>query len=614
MDVDETLRRAAQQLNTSLAEERIPEVPRRSQRGWLVAALGAVVTIAVVGGLALVMRNESPAPLGSDIVSSTTSTTLATAPNTEPSSTDDDVRFVNEKHGFEITYPADWYRADQILAPALTSPPQQIEEVLSLGTYPLRPGGSKCPHVPLNALLDLGPVDALISIVLGTGTGNPWPAAFGPDSFLPGEIAGDAPVDARTCSGRADLDYRWGVYSLDGRSVQIFVAFGDSVGVKTQTQTWRVLDSLSWTNPPGESSEPIVTVLPAEQTLPLRVLAIRPNNPSLAVLDFETGTTTLYPPGAHALPLDATDGAVITPNRAFIIWTNGVARLFTGSLASVDVELGPHPPRDISGFAPALRVVPSPDSNRAWLVQPGLGYGPDRVPTLVELIELPGGGRRELFEADANAFPVAATATGLVLNTERLFDTGDGFTTEPGSERVIHLREVGTIDDVGEGRAVAASAAIVVRLVCPSDQPSCDIYRSNELVISNPDGTSERVVSAPIPGTWRAVGGPPIPSDAMPLQTVSPDGSTALVSVGQELDVNGTPTSSALVAVNLDDGSTRIVAEFNGATPSATWSADNQWIALFDRNAIHLINAANPETTITFTDVIPPDHFPLAAG
>jgi len=89
MDVDETLRRAAQQLNASLADERIPEVPRRApRRGWgaMALALGAVVAVALVGSVALLRRDGASPPVGVDPVPSTIST-----PSTEPPPGRDDV-------------------------------------------------------------------------------------------------------------------------------------------------------------------------------------------------------------------------------------------------------------------------------------------------------------------------------------------------------------------------------------------------------------------------------------------------------------------------------------------------------------------------------------------
>jgi len=157
-------------------------------------------------------------------------------------------QYINEEHGFEITYPEDWYRADEILAPALSSPPQLIEEVLSLGTYPLRPGGPRCPNVPENALMDLTSRDVLISIMLGGVSGvDRWPEAFGAASFPPRDV----PVDAQTCIGQPNLDVRTGSFTLDGRDVRVMVAFGADVTLNRQYHTWQILDSFKWTDTTG---------------------------------------------------------------------------------------------------------------------------------------------------------------------------------------------------------------------------------------------------------------------------------------------------------------------------------------------------------------------------
>jgi len=350
------------------------------------------------------------------------------------------------------------------------------------------------------------------------------------------------------------------------------------------------------------SGEPSVTPIALDQSIPLRVLAVRPNNPSLAVIDLSERTTTVYGPGVHALPLDATDGAVATPSRDWIIWTNGVARLFSDGLDHVDQILGPSPPREISGFAPAIRVVPTPDSRRAWLVQPGITYGDNDHATIVDLVDIEDGSVLLRSETDGSAFPVAATDDGLVLNSHNWLDTGDGFTEEPGSEVTILLNADGSTNQIGAGRALAASANRVVRVT------------SNQLLISDPDGSNEVEVLQPFDGAWVDIGGPGIPSDAMPFQTVSPDGSEVLISLGREFDVNGSPGYSELIAVDISDGSTRSLAEFDGTTPNATWSSDGEWIALFWQDDITLIDAFDSTVVIPLEDVVPAGHFPLAAG
>lgn len=383
-------------------------------------------------------------------------------------------------------------------------------------------------------------------------------------------------------------------------------------------------ESTSTTTSPSttevERPDPLVSPLGVNPGIPLRIVAIRPNNPSIAVIDLQSGQLTEYPPGTHALPADATDGAVVTPNRDVIIWTNGIARLFAGDLGSVTRVLGPTPPRDLEGIAPALRVVPLPDGQRAWLVQPGVTTESTVATTLVELIDLSTGEQLLAEELNEDAFSIASTGDGLILNTDDLLRTDEGFITAPGSQRVIHLLGDGTVTDLGQGLAMAASSDTIAVLACPLDDEDCEPYATNELALIKLDsGEGIEVPKPSAGGVWRSVGGPMIPSDAMPLQTVSPDGSTLLVSLGLSLDVNGTPAESSLVAVNLIDGTTRTLANFDGATPLTTWSADGEWVALIDRIDadridIQLINFTDPNQTILIEDAIPSGHFPLAAG
>ena len=88
-------------------------------------------------------------------------------------------------------------------------------------------------------------------------------------------------------------------------------------------------------------------------------------------------------------------------------------------------------------------------------------------------------------------------------------------------------------------------------------------------------------------------------SDAMPLQTASPDGSRLLIALGKNFDVNGTSTTTTLFILDLDQAILELVAEFAvHIPPLATWSADGQWIAILDSRDIRLVDASDPERTI----------------
>jgi hypothetical protein len=78
-----------------------------------VTAFVAVVAVAAV----VVQSDDSTEPV--------TGETTSSAPTV--------IHYRDDAHGFEMTYPADWFRAEQNLMPELTTP----VEILSLATYPL---------------------------------------------------------------------------------------------------------------------------------------------------------------------------------------------------------------------------------------------------------------------------------------------------------------------------------------------------------------------------------------------------------------------------------------------------------------------------------------------
>jgi hypothetical protein len=248
------------------------------------------------------------------------------------------------------------------------------------------------------------------------------------------------------------------------------------------------------------------------------------------------------------------------------------------------------------------------DGNKLWMVQPGIGYGDDQYPTLIDLVEIPSGRSLLQAEVEPNASPVAVTGTGLILADEALMDTGDGWATVPGSQRVLHLLEDGSLFDVGPGIPIAATDDTIVRLVCGDDGVSCD------LVLTDLDGSNSRTVAQPLGGTWSHLGGPGIPSVSMPLEGVSPDGSRLLMGLGSGFDVNGSPARSVLVVVDLEGLNARPIAEFDGYYPLAAWSRDGEWVVVLHEDDVDLIDLGDSDRVISLEDVIPAEHFPLAAG
>lgn len=359
-------------------------------------------------------------------------------------------------------------------------------------------------------------------------------------------------------------------------------------------------------DPPVSSVESIRL----EEPVPFRVLAVGPSGGGTTVIDlFESEVVTYY----SGLPVDRTDGAVAAPNGAWITWNEGRAYLFADGLEHVTAELGPSAVRSREGIAPSLRAIPDPSGVRVWLVQPGLGYADHDEPTLVQLVSIDAGPPILDLEIDPNAFPVAATASGLVLNTHGWFDTGDGYVTAAGTERLLHLRADGVIETVGSGIAIAAGPDRIARLACPLDGAACSPFAdTNRLLITDPDGANLVEVEGPFEGVWRSVGGPAIPSDSMPLRATSPSGFEMLVSISRTVDINAMQIDPTLVSVNLDDGTSRAIADIGPAV--AAWSSDGRWIVVISGRDLTLIESDDPDRVIELPGVVPENFWPLAAG
>jgi hypothetical protein len=195
---------------------------------------------------------------------------------------------------WSISYPPTWHRADSELMPNLAM------NSLTLATFPLRAGGSKCAQMPENALRDLSPGDALVSIFLNArpGTGAPlWPEDGFNDTVFPESTA---TTDAHECADRPDLEVHWGLWSLNGNGHYVLVVFGPNVADDRRAQTWEILSSLRT----GESATLsngrlcVVTRPPQPGLAPPAPYQPSPSDESMVWY----GTTALWTP----LTIDAT--------------------------------------------------------------------------------------------------------------------------------------------------------------------------------------------------------------------------------------------------------------------------------------------------------------------
>jgi hypothetical protein len=351
----------------------------------------------------------------------------------------------------------------------------------------------------------------------------------------------------------------------------------------------------------GDVEFPVdITSFDIVQPIPITVLASDANGLLYSWVDLEEGTIAT---SAAREQIGGYSSAIVDGEPRVYSWAHDGSVYDNGTLVLETAEP-----------AHSMRVLALTVRDGIWVTYVG---GPNTVADLYTLSD-----DQQIVSANVpdNAFPAAVSESGLILNTVQFVDTGDGLITDPGSERVVSLSPAGESTDFGPGQAIAATPSLLARFVCPSDQLLCDLYRENELVISSLGGDDDlRSIEKPREGTWMRVGGPMIPSDSMPLPTVSPDGTRLLVRLGQNLDVNGVPATSQLMVVDLETGETTVLAEYGQEAHEATWSRDGGWVLTFDyleehRIDVTVVEVAEPGNTFTYEDLIPDGQFPLAAG
>jgi hypothetical protein len=147
---------------------------------------------------------------------------------------------VISQHGMTVELPSGWQRADGQLV-RLEDP----REVLSVGTFPLRYREVDCPHMPSSALEDLGPDDALVTLLeRGADPHSTWPD-FPPRPAHFGPTPGDTNSDAPACVPGAHFVSHWFRFTDSGRHFHVLVAFGTSASPDTKQEAWSILDGLN---------------------------------------------------------------------------------------------------------------------------------------------------------------------------------------------------------------------------------------------------------------------------------------------------------------------------------------------------------------------------------
>jgi hypothetical protein len=116
-------------------------------------------------------------------------------------------------------------------------------EVLSVGTYPLRYRQVGCYQMPSSALEDLGPGDALVTLLeRGSDPHSSWPD-FPPRPTHFGPLPGDT-SEAQECAPKGRFTDHWLRFTDAGRHFHVLVAFGPQATEATKEQAWSLLDGL----------------------------------------------------------------------------------------------------------------------------------------------------------------------------------------------------------------------------------------------------------------------------------------------------------------------------------------------------------------------------------
>jgi len=141
-----------------------------------------------------------------------------------------------------LTYPADWYLADENLIPNLGNP----REVFSLGSLPLRPGGPNCAQVPSQVLHDLEATDVFVTVQERGSDAIPSGFDPRPDNFGPTPGSTDNEIyDCLDSEERDDVSaIHWIWFTDQDRYFHVLVALGRDADPQDVSVLWSVLDQL----------------------------------------------------------------------------------------------------------------------------------------------------------------------------------------------------------------------------------------------------------------------------------------------------------------------------------------------------------------------------------
>ncbi len=329
-----------------------------------------------------------------------------------------------------------------------------------------------------------------------------------------------------------------------------------------------------------EGAETLLDRFSSPASIGLELVAVGGGN--VVIVDFVTGTVHRYRRGQYASPEGAFDGA--SGGGGFIhLWAQGVISSYPGRLDNEPLVYEPVPLRQTPEVAPAVNVLPAPDGEHTWLVQPGSRA----QPTLLELVNLVEVqvARLGSYELDGAWRSAGTTTAGLVLVTD-----------DPEPHTAL----------IGEGGHIVAE--VPGRAVSVGWNGAAVVQPDGSLIVTNAQLADASTVDKPGDGVWVSVGGPVVPTNAPPVIT-----GAARFLVGLADDPARGPFSSGDLIIVDSTGAADAIYEWQEGSHLATWSRGEGWVVVVEESAVTLIpTEGGPPSALGA--IIPESHWVLTAG
>ena len=329
-------------------------------------------------------------------------------------------------------------------------------------------------------------------------------------------------------------------------------------------------------------AETLVSRFSPPQPIGLELIAVNANARSVAIVDFVTGTVHLYEPGQFVAPTDAIDGA--SGGGGFIhLWANGTIYSYPGALDAEPLVYEPDPRRQTPGIASTLEVLPSPDGEHTWLIQPGFRDNP----TLVELVNLVEVRITRLMSAEIDGAwqPVGATIEGVVLAG----GYPEPLTRLVGADGTVRAELPGTALSVGwNGAAI--------------------LRPDGSLIVTDPRLENPIPIDKPGEGEWVSVGGPIVPATSPPVRT----GTDRFLVMLAQHPSQARHTAGDLIVVDAA-GVAATIYELSQASHLASWSRDEDWVVVVEDSSVTLV-PVDEGGKMPLGALVPDSHWVLTAG